>query len=355
MPTLAADSFDAIVTDPPYGLSFMGKHWDHGVPGVGFWTQAIRVMRPGSYLLAFGGTRTYHRLGVAIEDAGFEVQDCLCWLYGSGFPKHKSKLKPAWEPIIMARKPAPKATLLNIDACRVSIDPLADASQLRVMNRSKREDVDGWGMSTVEGDTPQVVHPEGRWPANVLLDEEAATVLDEQSGTLGTPGNKNPTRIGHGNNVRFGNAVEAVDASRFNLGDSGGASRFFYVAKASRSERNAGLEGFPPVRVYGDGSGQMEINSPERKAAAGRGYGDNHVSQNHHPTVKPIALMRWLVKLVTPANGLVLDPFCGSGTTGIAAIQEGFRFVGIEKEPEYAEIARARIASTPPSLFGEVA
>jgi DNA modification methylase len=119
MPTLPADSVDAIITDPPYGLSFMGKHWDHGVPGVEFWKAAIRVAKPGSYLLAFGGTRTYHRLACAIEDAGFEIQDCLSWLYGSGFPKHKSKLKPAWEPIIMARKPAPKATLLNIDACRI--------------------------------------------------------------------------------------------------------------------------------------------------------------------------------------------------------------------------------------------
>jgi DNA modification methylase len=119
MPTLDASAYDSIVTDPPYGLSFMGKSWDHGVPGVAFWTEALRGVQPGGYLLAFGGTRTYHRLAVAIEDAGFQIQDCLSWLYGSGFPKHKSKLKPAWEPIIMARKPAPKATLLNIDACRI--------------------------------------------------------------------------------------------------------------------------------------------------------------------------------------------------------------------------------------------
>src|SRR5689334_21480892 len=123
MRTLDADSIDAIVTDPPYGLKFMGKHWDHGVPGAAFWTEALRVAKPGTYLLAFGGTRTYHRMTCAIEDAGWEIHDCLCWLYGSGFPKHKSKLKPAYEPIVMARKPAPRATLLHIDACRLEGAP----------------------------------------------------------------------------------------------------------------------------------------------------------------------------------------------------------------------------------------
>jgi site-specific DNA-methyltransferase (adenine-specific) len=344
MPTLEADSVDAIISDPPYGLSFMGKQWDHGVPGVDFWTEAKRVAKPGSYLLAFGGTRTFHRLAVAIEDAGFEVQDCLSWLYGSGFPKHKSKLKPAWEPIIMARKPAPKATLLNIDACRIASTPEDRATQTARSGASTKGMLGNVGSFSGEWTAP-----EGRWPANVLLDEEAAAAIDAVSGECGAAApasgpthsgfNKSGSMAGHRNGM--GNR-----APQFH-DDSGGASRFFYVAKASRSERNAGLEGF-------------EEREAGVKNQSGRGFSERDpyakiMRKNHHPTVKPVELMRWLCRLVTPKGGLILDPFCGSGSTGVAATLEAFRFIGIEKESEYAEIARRRIAETPPSLFGEVA
>lgn len=189
---------------------------------------------------------------------------------------------------------------LNIDGCRIAVDPVADASQLRTMTRNRRDTPDGWGLSTVNGDTPQVVRVDGRWPANVLLDEDAA-------GMLGEP------------------------------------ARFFYTAKASRREREAGLDGMP--------AGANRINAP--RASEGEKFSP---SANHHPTVKPIAVMRWLCRLVTPPNGLVLDPFTGSGTTGCAAVLEGFRFLGVEREAEYVEIATKRIAhwaaQTPePDLF----
>lgn len=297
MRAMDADSVDAIVSDPPYGLSFMGKGWDRGVPGVDFWTEALRVVKPGAYMLAFGGARTFHRLACAIEDAGWEIQDCLSWLYGSGFPKHKSKLKPAWEPIILARRPAPRATLLNLDACRPD---------------------------------------SGRWPANVALDEEAAAAMDEQSGECGSflPAG----RLYDGGDKTRNVYGKFAHTQTFSYGDSGGASRFFYCAKASRSEREAGLVGMPAKQR----PGAFDDDAYEWKQPGG------HVrarpARNHHPTVKPVALMRWLVRLITPTDGLVLDPFTGSGTTGVAAVLEGRRFVGCELSAEYAAIARARIA-----------
>ena len=317
---LDAESVDAIVTDPPYGLSFMGKDWDHGVPGEAFWEEALRVAKPGAHLLAFGGTRTFHRLAGAIEDAEWEIRDCLSWLYGSGFPKSHNgpwggtALKPAWEPILMARKPlvgtvaanvaAHGTGALNVDGCRIeTTDDLNGGAYSVTRKPSESEWVRHGG--TIHSSTGKpYVAPSGRWPANVALDEDAAAMLDELSGTL-TSG-ANPTRRG---SPKFRNAYgefqgqeECVAARGV---DTGGASRFFYCAKASRSER-------------GDG--------------------------NHHPTVKPIALMRWLCRLVTPPGGLVLDPFAGSGTTGCAAILEGVRFIGFEREAEYVEIARRRIA-----------
>jgi site-specific DNA-methyltransferase (adenine-specific) len=345
MPSLAAESFDAVITDPPYGLGFMGKHWDHGVPGVDFWTEARRVAKPGAYLLAFGGTRTFHRLTCAIEDAGFEIQDCLSWLYGSGFPKHKSKLKPAWEPIVMARKPAPKATLLNIDACRIETNDDLNGGAYRGEGHAR---ADGWGMQRTGG-AGEYRAPEGRWPANVVLDEESAALLDEQSGQRGgcAPAS-GPTHEGYNKSGSMAGHRSGMGerAPQF-YGDSGGASRFFYTAKASRSERDFGLEGrertFAPT--MGDGIGAR----PHNANAAGA------LVRNAHPTVKPVELMRWCCRLVAPPGGLILDPFCGSGTTGVAATLEAFRFLGIEQEAEYATIARKRITETPPSLFGGVA
>lgn len=296
-------SVDAVVTDPPYGLSFMGKDWDHGVPGVPFWAEALRVAKPGTRLLAFGGTRTFHRLAVAIEDAGWRIDDCLSWLYGSGFPKHASKLKPAWEPVIMARKPDKKATALNIDACKIGA---------------------------------------GRWPANVVLDEEAAAGLDEHSGEL-----KAGVAVRHRSGGRtFGTEKAKPPMDDLGYGDSGGASRFFYCAKASRSERDAGLDGMPEkdyavavIQTPGVGHHGQTINGKQVSRA-----------RNFHPTVKPVALMQWLVRLVTPSGGMVLDPFCGSGTTGVAAVREGRSFAGIEKDAAYVEIASKRIRAAETQL-----
>lgn len=317
MPTLGAGIFDAIVTDPPYGLGFMGKSWDHSVPGVAFWEAALPTLKPGAYLLAFGGTRTYHRLACAIEDAGFELHDTLSWLYGSGFPKHKSKLKPGWEPIVLARRPAPRATLLNIDACRLpttdalgggKAPPFAFGGQnARPFHEKSREqryaDRGGTNFSAMPG--PRGGDARGRWPANVVIDEQMALQLDEQSGVLVS--GANPTRR---NSDKFRNTYGEFEGQAecepARGVDVGGASRFYYCAKASQAERNAG-------------------------------------TKNTHPTVKPLALMRWLCRLVTPPGGVVLDPFTGSGSTGVAARLEGLGFVGIELQPEYAEIATARI------------
>jgi DNA modification methylase len=347
LPTLAANSADAGVTDPPYGLRLMGKHWDHGVPGVAFWTEALRLLKPGARLLAFGGTRTYHRMACAIEDAGFEIEDSLCWLYGSGFPKHKSKLKPAHEPIVMARKPAPKATPLNVDACR-----LGEPRTTHAAGNIRTSDNTGVTMGTGFGLGIRPA-PSGRWPANVVLgcacDSNAhdptcaAAMLDAQSGER--PGMQpGILRRGATTGRSIGGSVYGTAEPQDVLagyGDTGGASRFYYVAKASRSEREAGLQDAPRRNGGSNAKGFTDD--------VARGLDRNRPVANHHPTVKPVALMRWLVRLVTPPDGLVLDPFCGSGTTGIAATLEGRRFLGIEREAEYVEIARARIAHHAPT------
>jgi DNA modification methylase len=629
MPTLDADSFDAIVTDPPYGLSqgkkggagqtsenlaspagrsrattgFMGKAWDATVPGIEFWREALRVAKPGAHLVAFGGTRTYHRLACAIEDAGWEIRDCLSWLYGSGFPKSLdvskaidkragidrneaphtradtgfriqsggtpsrpaesdaarqwdgwgTALKPAWESIILARKPtAPVqelhyivANLARLEAqlwsllpanvaanafglspaehdvacgsaqwsaderastwadlfggmdtwrsvsvmttclstvsswsatlAESSVDtstsitgtatsPTIDWRTLRFclseltphsiiraainrpgswwnalpaaavfhaavesmsatralsalatvieQARTARRDEDapdfstawepiilarkpligtvaanvlqhGTGALNIDATRVKFANPEdqaaaaaqrssrdqnegrtaygrfengeaslapylaqmdkGRWPANVVLDEEAAEVLDGQSGTLAR--GHTPSARGTGGLSTSGHVGQ--EAVRELYHDLGGASRFFYTAKASASERHAGLDHLPrgeppPTRADDAPGGNNPRNTGARRVA------------NSHPTVKPLALMQWLCKLVTPPGGLILDPFTGSGTTGRAAVAEGFRFVGIEREAEYVEIARARIADYAP-LFGGAA
>ena len=343
------------------GLSFMGKAWDHGIPGVEFWQAALRVAKPGAYLVAFGGTRTYHRLTCAIEDAGWEIRDCLSWLYGSGFPKSHNgpwggtALKPAWEPIVLARKPlagtvaanveAHGTGALNIDGCRINPGEVIPGGGglrggLRGGSSSRH---DGWQRPSHASGTATESHASGRWPANVALDEEAAAALDAQSGTL-TSG-ANPTRRG---GLGYHGARGQEEAFAPRGVDVGGASRFFYTTKASRAERNAGLDGMPEREqsaAWGD-LGAVEGNP--RKPSTG------HVSRtrNHHPTVKPLDLMQWLCRLVTPKGGVILDPFTGSGSTGRAAVAEGFSFIGIELSDEYAAIARARIAEYAPLLGG---
>lgn len=347
MPTLDAESVDAIVCDPPYGLGFMGKAWDHGVPGVPFWEAALRVAKPGAHLVAFGGTRTYHRLTCAIEDAGWEIRDCLSWLYGSGFPKSHNgpwggtALKPAWEPIILARKPLAATVAenvaeygtgaLNIDGCRIGSEAIT---------------VNGWRNAPGNADMMERIADKeyrggthaGRWPANVVLDEDAAAMLDEQTGEL-TSGAPGVHRLGVNTGSALGAESRTPGTPMNCIGDSGGASRFFYTAKASRSERNAGLGSFADRRVVhqaqtlNNGSGGLR-----------NGDGLPTATKNHHPTVKPLDLMRWLCRLITPPGGTILDHFAGSGSTGCAAELEGFDSILIEREAEYVEIIRARVA-----------
>lgn len=314
MPKLKADSFDSVVSDPPYGLGFMGKQWDHGVPGVAFWTEAKRVLKPGAYMLVMGGSRTYHRLAVAVEDAGFEIRDCLMWIYGSGFPKAKSCLKPAYEPILLCRKSVGKVLPLSIDECRIpTTDKLGGGAEKTVAIDGKHE---GWARpwmrdtESVEAHAARVranveqAESLGRWPANVLHDGsdevmEAFAVSGESSPKPGRTGRRG------GNGFGYFDDEKSAAASGVWPADSGGtAARFFYAAKASKSER-----------------------------------GDD----NSHPTVKPLALMEWLVKLVTPPSGMTLDPFAGSGTTGIACRNTGRNCVLIEREPVYCDIIRKRV------------
>jgi DNA modification methylase len=468
MRTLEANSVDAIVTDPPYGLEFMGKAWDGFGTPLGFQTwseqwarEALRVLKPGGHLLAFGGTRMYHRLAAGIEDAGFEIRDTLMWLYGSGFPKsldvskaidkmdakdeqqarryrftewvrstgataqqidkatgtamgshyttfasqpavmtrehleacrhllgeipkwverecdirsvesknfearevtgvHASgapaaqwmanyglsadinpkdkkdkgfteaakkwqgwgtALKPAVEPIVLARKPLIGTVAenvlthgtgaLNIDASRIdylSEDDKGNPNRFKNAWSSGGSN-DGWKSEAHKSYTPVPVGSNGgRWPANILLDEEAAAMLDGQSGestSMQTEVNRKPSESPF---------LASAWRRRQSHGDTGGASRFFYVAKASSSERNFGL------------------------------------GQNIHPTVKPVDLMRYLITLVTPKGGTVLDPFLGSGTTAVAAIEEGVSWIGCEREPEYVAIIEARIAAAQPGM-----
>lgn len=409
MPTLDADWVDAVICDPPYGLKFMGKEWDHGVPGAPFWEAALRVAKPGAYLLAFGGTRTHHRLTCAIEDAGWEIRDCLMWLYGSGFPKsldvakaidkraghwrgranavesgnsamsgpnygrtdkgepitdaavvwkgYGTALKPAWEPIILARKPLGQSVAanvlerstgaLNVDGCRIQPQGESDYDHTGNDLAHTRRGRADWRMP----DQQAKPNPLGRWPANLILDEESAAMLDEQTGIQksGISVQRNGGGQVFGSARTFSNYDGGLVRPDVGYGDTGGASRFFYTAKAARSEREAGLDAIPRRVTNTDTPpGTKGSNSP--RAGANR----SGANRNHHPTVKPLDLMQWLCRLVTPKGGLILDPFCGSGTTGRAAIAEGFSFIGIELSPEYAAIARARIAEYAP-LFGDVA
>lgn len=304
-------SIDAIVTDPPYGLGFMGKKWDALPPGREWAEECLRVLKPGGHILAFGGSRTWHRLAVAIEDGGFEIRDSIAWLYGSGFPKHRAALKPAFEPIVMGRKPF-KGSLtaneaihgtgaLDIDGCRIATDD--DRS------RPPRTANALYGGGSGTNLTASESNPAGRWPANVILDETQAETLDGQSGiTKSTAGHRGLMGRHDAGSPKTRRLKENTDTVRGHS-DSGGASRFFYVAKAPKSER--------PV-----------------------------VDGVAHPTVKPLSLMRHLIRLVTPEGGTVLDPFAGSGTTLEAATLEGFQSIGIERETAYLPLIRERLRGT---------
>ncbi len=312
--TLPDNSVDSIVTDPPYELGFMGKKWDgSGIAfDVGLWKECLRVLKPGGHMLAFSGTRTQHRMVVAIEDAGFEIRDQMGWMYGSGFPKSLNigngwgtALKPAWEPICVARKPLEKGKTvagnvlahgtggINIDGCRIG-------HTVETWPKS-RSYAPGQMQPGHEGSTQETGDaPKGRWPANLLHDgsDEVLSLFPE---TKSGSGVRRPKAA---NSEHVYSGGWGADAAEY-PGDSGSAARFFYSAKANKKDRGEG---------------------------------------NNHPTVKPTDLMRYLCRLVTPPGGTVLDPFTGSGSTGKAAVLEGFGFIGCELSTEYAAIATARIA-----------
>lgn len=375
------NSVDSIVTDPPYGLSFMGKKWDYDVPSEDIWRECLRVLKPGGYLLAFAGTRTQHRMAVRIEDAGFEIRDMIAWVYGTGFPKsldvskaigkaagaereilgideskirHNSEanhkngqvasiglkaegsgvitkpatedakqwegwgtaLKPALEPITVARKPLAENTVaanvlkhgvggINIDGCR--IETVENLNGGRYSDNKIGNDGNSYGKGINNRSKEDYSQPLGRFPANLIHDgsEEVLAEFPDSKGQQGDLKGHSKDRKSKG---IFGDVVAERNAIARN--DIGSAARFFYTAKASKRDRNDGLS---------DGG------------------------QSTHPTVKPTTLMQYLCRLVTPPNGTVLDPFMGSGSTGKAAMYEGFDFIGIEREQEYVDLSRARI------------
>ena len=460
---MEADSVDAVVTDPPYGLSFMGKGWDYEVPTEDVWRECLRVLKPGGHLLAFAGTRTQHRMAVRIEDAGFEIRDMIAWVYGSGFPKSMDVSKAIdkmdaveeqrarrfrfteWvrstgiiaaqidvltgtrmghhytthptQPSIMTRE--------HLEACRMFLGDIpewvereCDIRSVESRNMAAREVVgvetlpdtsivragfvgmtapngvipkrpvnittpatdaarqwDGWGtalkpalepitvarkplVGTVAANVLRngtgAINVDGcrvgqRWPANLIHDGSDEVVGLFPNTTSGS--RKAGRHVVAGGQGRYGEFAEG-DLPEV-IGDSGSAARFFYCAKASKADRDEGCEGLPQTIKQSVAHGDKRhgtlpyTNEPREIKPRPR--------SNHHPTVKPTALMRYLCRLVTPPNGIVLDPFMGSGSTGKAAILEGFRFLGIEREADYIEIARARIeaASREAGLFGD--
>jgi DNA modification methylase len=353
---------DSIVTDPPAGIGFMGAEWDKDKGGRDAWVAwlAARLraarerLRPGGYALVWALPRTSHWTALAIEDAGLVIQDRLAHVFGSGFPKHKSHLKPAVEDWWLAYNPG-EARALNVEACRVETD---GSDPNRRDNPSIDRSLDGatWNLhKTQRNPTLQA----GRWPPHLLLSHAAdcdaaacvegcpVRALGEQSGAAGgSPGIRRNTPGGVNKAHSYGRSQEPWQTTA--PGDTGTAARFFpqfyYAPKASRRERETGLEGRERRRkdsAYGDGLNSATKVRTVQQAESGVERGG---AANHHPTVKPLALMRWLVRLVTPPGGLVLDPFAGSGSTGCAAVLEGCGFVGVEASAEYLEIARARIA-----------
>ena len=409
------NSVDSIVTDPPYGLSFMGKKWDYDVPEQAIWEECLRVLKPGGHLLAFAGTRTQHRMAVRIEDAGFEIRDMIAWVYGSGFPKsmdvskaidkahgaerevlgtspnwRESKrnredggsmevrgknaglltspatdaarqwqgwgtaLKPALEPITVARKPligtvaanvlAHGTGALNIDGCRVGNEERLYAPKGTSTNASMIH-VPDHRMGTA-GEEVTVT---GRWPANLIHDgsDEVLDLFPETKSGVMKAGTRRAAQDEPGS-VCYG-TYGGNAASADTYGDAGSAARFFYCAKTSRKDRNEGLDGFEG-KTPSDKTGRKEgsvglVGDHDNKGQTANPFANGGgISQNNHPTVKPTDLMAYLCRLVTPPGGVVLDPFMGSGSTGKAAMREGFRFIGIEMDESYLKIAEARIA-----------
>jgi DNA modification methylase len=462
------DNFvDSIVTDPPYGISFMNKKWDYDVPSVEFWKEVYRVLKPGGHILSFGGTRTYHRMVVNIEDAGFEIRDQIMWVYGSGFPKSlnigkevdkrggktigwfgewlvkwrkdnnipQSKiaelfpsktggltgcvsnwelgnnlptneqfnlicktfnlpfnsleeverefigtktsgigkaftkdgwgsgkdeveitkgnsqyegwgtgLKPANEPIVLARKPIEEKTItenvlrfgtggINIDGCRIGNDLIPSPQHNTSNFKSVR--TSGEYENTYNGN---IIENNGRFPANFIIDEDASKILDEQSGE-----GKSTKRL---NNQDYNKKSDNINIGGGNknceYNDTGGASRFFYVPKVGKKERNLGLDNFEDVEDKGS-IGLRTIGGTPLYEKGSSELINTRITKNNHPTVKPINLLTYLCRLITPKGGVILDPYMGSGSTGIAALLEGFQFIGMEMDEDYFKIAETRI------------
>jgi DNA modification methylase len=463
------DNFvDSIITDPPYGISFMNKKWDYDVPSVEFWKEVYRVLKPGGHILSFGGTRTYHRMVVNIEDAGFEIRDQIMWVYGSGFPKShnigkavdkiegkdvptgkrfnvsgqeqgglnqnkelrsdnpnyvKPKydnewegwgtgLKPANEPICMARKPIEEKTItdnvlkygtggINIDGCRIGTDDdLARKKYLVKSDEGRYNYNNGKYPIEMGGDG----HNEGRFPANFIIEctcDEVISgennglkketfenygngeygkkdgrktqptakkiegtwykdtgdihtnpdcpcrLLDEQSGEGKSVKRKKVSNTISKPNIDFGGGIKNIDNE---YEDTGGASRFFYVPKVGKKERNLGLDNFEDKEK--DRGNALKCGTCGlwilRASGESCKCGDDRVevkgtTKNNHPTVKPINLLTYLVRLITPPNGIVMDCYMGSGSTGIATLLEGFQFIGMEMDEDYFKIAETRI------------
>jgi DNA modification methylase len=333
--TLPDNSVDSVITDPPYGLKFMSKHWDYNIPTVEMWRECLRVLKPGAYLLSFAGTRTQHRMACNIEDAGFEIRDMIAWVYGSGMPKHQSSLKPALEPITLARKPAPKATLLNIDACRVEGRERTEYG----LTNSVRSQGNTFGKPSVSADFDS---SKGRYPSNLIHDgSDEVLELFPQSNGAG-PSLPQVKITGYGDGAVGTGKSEYLGGDRipFNNG-SGSAARFFYCAKTSKKDREEGLDEFEEKKMGFSNGARTHVEGYDK----GQSIGLNRIisRKNSHPTVKPTDLMRYLCRLVTPVDGVVLDPFMGSGSTGKAAVLEGFQFIGIEREVDYLQIASARV------------
>lgn len=348
-----ADHFDSIVSDPPYGLSFMGKGWDRGVPGEEFWREALRVAKPGAHLLAFGGTRTFHRLTVAIEDAGWEVRDVVCWLYATGFPKSLDVSKAidraagAEREVIGTRRQAPKfntalSGLSNTGYNRRIEEGAAAEFSVTAPATAAAQQWAGWGTALKPAWEPVIV---ARKPLDGTV---AANVTRYGTGALYIDG----CRVGDATgrwpaNVMHDGSEEVV------AGFPADEGRYFYCSKASRADREEGCDHLPDhvsAAVELHGAGTKALNY----AGAGAGGGRETV-KNFHPTVKPTDLMRYLCRLVTPPDGLVLDPFCGSGSTGKGALLEGFRFVGIDLDPAHVAIAEARCQFAVDTVDAEVA
>ena len=438
--------FDAIATDPPYGLSkepdiievmrdwiekgyhevkskkgFMGKSWDSFVPQPNDWKEAYRVLKPGGFMLAACGTRTYDWMVASMRFAGFKIVDTVLWAYGSGFPKSlsidkapdklsnqerkvtgkrkhptlkdqnklsekksavydsgktwerewdltepaseiakkyegwKTALKPAVELFVLAQKPISEKTIaknilkwgtgaLNIPGCRIPYKGNKDFNSAKFGRGTNIMGGNFVGAQHSSGKTNIEGNPDGRYPSNLILDESAASLLDQQVGILksGKPSGKRNTEGGY--HKKYG----SIPVTGY--GDRGGPSRFFYVAKASRSERNKGLDSFEEKPMF--------YSSGTKNVGSFRMEGTNKYSKNFWPTVKPIALMRYLVKLITPPGGTCLDPFCGSGSTLLGCELEGFDSVGIDKEIDAVEISKARIrawkvAPKQPDLFNQ--